>query len=86
VTTILCPLLTIYMVILIARAILSWFPVGSGSSLASINRLLLDVTEPVIAPVRRVLPPAGFLDLSFLVVFIVLGIVRGAICGGGILL
>ncbi len=85
-TTVLCPLLTVYMVILLARAILSWFPVHSGSPLASINRLLIDITEPVIAPVRRVLPPAGFLDLSFLVVFIVLGIVHTAICGGGLFL
>jgi YggT family protein len=84
VTTILCPLITIYMVILIARAILSWFPVKPSSPIASVNRVLLDITEPVIAPVRRVIPPAGFLDVSFLVVFIGLAIIRTLICGGGL--
>jgi YggT family protein len=74
------------MVILIARAILSWFPTHSDSGLASINRVLIDITEPVIAPVRRVIPPAGFLDLSFLIVFIVLGILHGIICGGSLFL
>jgi YggT family protein len=72
------------MVILIARAIFSWFPVNSGSPLASINRVLLDITEPVIAPVRRVIPPAGFLDVSFLVVFFGLAIIRTIICGGAL--
>jgi YggT family protein len=74
------------LVILIARAIFSWFPIDSSSALATINRLLLDITEPIMAPVRRVIPPAGFLDVSFLVVFFALAILRGIVCGGGFLL
>ncbi len=80
--TVLCPLLTIYLVILVARAILSWFPVHSNSPLASINRILLDITEPIMAPVRRVIPPAGMIDVSYMVVFFVLIILRTIICGG----
>ena len=82
---ILCPLLTIYLVILIARAILSWFPVNPNSPLASINRILLDITEPIMAPVRRVIPPAGMFDMSFLVVFLVLLVLRSILCGGAVL-
>ena len=47
---------------------LSWFPPSSsGSGLATVNRLLMDLTEPVLAPLRRVIPPVGMFDLSFMV-------------------
>jgi YggT family protein len=41
---------------------------------------LLDLTEPVLAPLRRIIPPAGMFDLSFLVLFVALGILRAAVC------
>ena len=43
---------------LIGRALLSWFDPGMQWS---ISRILADVTEPVIAPIRRVVPPFGTL-------------------------
>ena len=59
--------------ILFPRALLSWFPVSPGSPIARVNTVLYRLTEPVLGPVRRVLPPlrAGNMgiDLSFLVVF-----------------
>lgn len=55
---------------LIARAILSFFPISYGSPMAAVASFLFKVTEPVLAPVRRVLPPMGGLDLSPLVVII----------------
>jgi YggT family protein len=72
-------LLIAYLVILAGRAILSWFPVRSGTFLAGLNALLYDLTEPVLRPVRRVIPPTGMLDLSFLVVFIAITILIQAI-------
>jgi len=75
-------ILTIYMIILAGRAVLSWFPVQHGTFLASLNSLLLDLTEPVLRPVRRVIPPAGMLDTSFIVVFFVLVIARSALAAG----
>ncbi|MFI5046080.1 MAG: YggT family protein [Acidimicrobiia bacterium] len=68
-----------YLVILAGRAILSWFPVRSGTFLAGLNSLLYDLTEPVLRPVRRVIPATGMLDLSFLVVFIGITILLQAI-------
>jgi YggT family protein len=60
--------------ILFPRALLSWFPAAPGSTLASVNAVLYRLTEPVLGPVRRLLPPVragGFgLDLSFIIVFI----------------
>lgn len=78
--TIICAVVTAYMVVLFARAIMSWFPVRPGTSLASVYRVLLDLTEPVLAPLRRVIPPAGMFDLSFLVLFLALGILRTIVC------
>ena len=60
---------TLYLVILAGRAVLSWFPVRGGTFLASLNTLLFELTEPVLRPVRRVIPPAGMFDTSFLIVF-----------------
>ena len=62
------------------RAVLSWFPPTSSSGgLATINRLLMDLTEPVLAPLRRIIPPVGMFDLSFMVAFFGLVILRGLI-------
>ena len=55
------------------RAILSWFvPPGSDNV---ITRLLRDITEPVLNPLRRILPQMGALDLAPLVAMVVLQIV-----------
>jgi YggT family protein len=71
--TLLLAFLQIYLFVFIARAVLSWFPIRRGTALATVQGGLVAVTEPVIAPVRRVIPRAGMFDLSFLVV--VLGII-----------
>jgi len=72
-------LLLVYIVILGARAVLSWFPVRPGSPLEGINRILFDLTEPVLRPVRKVIPPAGMFDLSFMLVFFVLVVIYNSI-------
>ncbi len=74
-----CATLNVYLLILVARAILSFFPVRPGTGLASVNHVLMQLTEPVIAPVRRIIPPAGMFDLSFLVVFISIELVLSAL-------
>ena len=59
----------LFVFLVIARAIGSFF-VRDWSQ--GIPRFLWDVTEPVLAPVRRVLPPFGGLDFSPLVVIVLL--------------
>ena len=76
---VLCALVTTYLLILFGRAILSWLP-PSGGTLATVNRVLFDLTEPVLAPLRRVIPPTGVFDLSFFVLMILLYIARGLVC------
>ncbi len=65
---IIADLLTLYLLILFARAILSWFPINPDGAMATVQRGLYAVTEPVLAPLRAVLPPMRMggmgLDLS----------------------
>jgi YggT family protein len=63
-------LINLYVLAIFARAILSFFPISHGSPIAGVASFLFRVTEPVLAPVRRALPPMGGLDLSPLVVII----------------
>jgi YggT family protein len=80
---VLCAFLNIYLLILVARAVVSWFPIRPGTGLASVASVLMQLTEPVLAPVRRVIPPAGMFDLSFIVVLIAIEIFHTAIgCSG----
>lgn len=72
-----------YIVVLLVRAVFSWFPVRPGGPLAGVNTVLWRVTEPVLAPVRRLIPPlraggTGF-DVSFLIVVVALEIVASAL-------
>ena len=75
--------LDVYVIVLVIRAVLSWFPISPGSGLAPIVSVLYTLTEPVLAPLRRVIPPVGGFDLSFIVLFIAIQIVRSRIpCSG----
>ncbi len=65
-------LLIAYLIILIGRAILSWFPLNPNSPLRPLNDFCIAATEPVLAPMRRVIPPAGMFDLSFLVLWFII--------------
>ncbi|MGI8793473.1 MAG: YggT family protein [Acidimicrobiales bacterium] len=73
-------LLSIYVIALFARIVLSWFPVSPGSPLATVYGVLYSVTEPVMAPVRNVVPSLGMLDISPILIFIGITIVQGIIC------
>ena len=74
-----CALLIAYILILFGRMIFSWLPPGPGAT-ATVARLLYDLTEPVLAPMRRVIPPAGMFDLSFTVLVFGLLILWQAVC------
>ena len=61
--------------IMFPYAILSWFRVRPGTTLARIQSVLFQLVEPVLRPVRRIIRPMGGLDWSFLVVILVAQIV-----------
>ena len=76
----LCAVLTVYWLVVLARALMSWFPIRPGTPVASIYVLLRDLTEPVLAPLRRVIPPVGMLDMSAFVLIIGVAILRSVVC------
>ncbi|TMI89714.1 MAG: YggT family protein [Bacillati bacterium ANGP1] len=58
--------------LIIIRALLSWIP--SVDYRHPLMSLLIRVTDPVLVPVRRVMPPAGGFDLSPLVAILLLNL------------
>jgi YggT family protein len=71
----------IYVLILFARAILSWFPMSYDSPFNSVRHFIFTITEPWLAPFRRLIPPVGMLDISFIVAFIVLQLIVQNVLG-----
>lgn len=74
-------LITLYIWILIVTALLSWFPAhNSQGGLAATKRVLARVTEPVLRPLRAIMPRPSFggvgIDLSVLVAVILLEVIN----------
>lgn len=74
-------ILMLLQIAMLVRAVLSWFPAGSGSV---IGELAYTITEPVIAPVRRFLErfPAirNFpFDISFLITFLLISMLSAVL-------
>lgn len=59
---------------ILARAILTWFPVSRDNPVVAI---LFHVTEPILMPLRRIIPTIGFFDLSPMIAIIVLQVLSG---------
>ena len=74
-------LLSLYIWVLIIAALLSWFPPSTqGGGLATVQRALRTVTEPVLRPIRQILPRPRFggvgIDFSVLVAILLLEIIN----------
>jgi len=61
--------LNLYLWIVIARAILSWF---NPSPYHPVVRLIISLTEPLLAPIRRRLPLMGGIDFSPMLLIVVI--------------
>ena len=58
---------------IIVRALLSWFDPGFRSSF---GRLIHQITEPIVGPIRKVMPPMGMFDLSTIVAIVLLQVLE----------
>ena len=78
--------LLLFIFAIVGRAILSFVIPMLGERphpvLITINNLLAQVTEPMVGPLRRVLPTIGMLDLSPMVAIIVLAFIRNLLSRG----
>jgi YggT family protein len=79
-----CLLLRLYLIVIFIRVLMSWFPITPGSGLASAYSTLFSITEPVLGPVRRAIPPLrvgmAAIDLSVIIVLIGGQILVNSIC------
>jgi YggT family protein len=75
-TQLLDALLGAYSIILLGKAIVSWFPVNPYNPIV---RLLDRLTEPVLTPVRKKVPTVAGMDLSIVLVLVVISILRNMI-------
>lgn len=77
---ILCYLLDAYFICIFGRIIMSWFPVSPGGIASQIFSVLYAITEPVLGPLRRAIPPVGgMFDLSPIVVIIGIQIIKAIV-------
>lgn len=75
------PILSIYFIALLVYVILGWLMMGGvvdnrNQTVRSIYGFLYSIIEPVAAPIRRILPPLGNLDLSILVIALAIPFLR----------
>ena len=71
-------LLSVYLILIIARVVFSW---GQISYHNRLMRFLVNTTEPLLGPLRRTLPPLGWIDISPLVAGLIIWFLRAAVVG-----
>jgi YggT family protein len=73
-------LLNLYSWILVARALISWIP--NIDPYHPAVQILYQLTEPVLEPIRKLIPPLnGYIDISMIVAFLVLIFLRSILAG-----
>ena len=72
-------LASVLWVALIARVVISWLNIDRSSPLYPVVAIIHQITEPILAPIRSVLPSFGMLDLSPMVAIILIIIVQRVI-------
>ena len=69
-------LLSLYSLAIVIRIIFSWGQVGYSNR---VMRFLMSVTDPILLPLRRIVPPLGMFDISPIVAFLLIWLFQGAI-------
>jgi YggT family protein len=82
---IVCDLITLYVILIVVRIVLTWFPLDPDGALATIAGFLFAITDPILGPLRRAIPPirlgSAAIDLSPIIVLIGLQILQRILCG-----
>jgi len=72
-------LTTILNVALIGRVLMSWINVEPTSPIYPVTAILYQVTEPVLVPIRRILPKFGMMDFSPMVALLIINLVSSVL-------
>ncbi len=69
-------LVMVVWVLVLGRVLVSWVdPRGTNQ----VSSLLIQLTEPMLAPIRRLLPSSGMIDFSPLILMLILGVIMRAV-------
>ena len=71
-------LLSVYWLLIFMRIVFSWVMVSYSSR---VMRFLFNTTEPLLGPLRRMIPPVGMFDISCFVAFLIIWLFQAAIAG-----
>lgn len=71
-------LLDVYGLLIVIRIIFSW---GTVSYVNPVMRFLVNVTDPLLVPLRRMIPPLGMFDLSPIVALLIIWMFKAAVAG-----
>ncbi|MFN0145293.1 MAG: YggT family protein [Dehalococcoidia bacterium] len=63
---------------IVLRSLMSWFPIDQSSPLV---QMLHRVTDPIIDPIRRVMPNTGMMDLSPMMAIVAIIVMRQLVIG-----
>ena len=77
----LCAALSLYLYAVFGFVILSWFPLKPGGVPFRLFGYLRGVVDPVLAPLRRILPRLGPLDISPIILILGIGIIQRSVLG-----
>ncbi len=69
-------LLSLYSLLIVMRIIFSW---GRVTYVNRVMRFLVNATDPVLVPLRQIIPPLGMFDISPIVAFIIIWLFQTAI-------
>ncbi len=61
------------------RAILSWFPIDPNNPF---SLMVIQITEPVLDPIRRIVPRIGMIDITPMIAIVLLQVLNSAVQGG----
>jgi len=71
-----CTILNIFWLLILARMLMSWIRITPGTGVASIYSVVFNITEPVLGPLRRMIPPVRMgisaIDVSPIIVIVVI--------------
>ena len=71
--------ITALQIAILGRILLSWFSSTQGSASNSITKFLVEITDPILEPIKRVVPNLGMFDFSPMIALILLNLIKQGI-------
>lgn len=76
-----CLVLNLFWLLILARMIMSWVRITPGTPVGSIYSVVFSLTEPVLGPLRRMIPPVRMgmaaIDVSPIIVIVIIILLCG---------